>query len=104
MESYPTLSEALNGLKSKGYTYDFNLATENLECKELNLRLHPEDFVIDEVYRFEGASNPDDNSIVYAISSKDGLKGTLVNAYGVYADSMTDDMIAKLRITGRQQG
>jgi hypothetical protein len=59
--------------------------------------LYPNDFVIDKFFRFEGASNPDDSSIVYAISSKDGLKGTLIDAYGVYADSLTNDMIEKLK-------
>jgi hypothetical protein len=69
-----------------------------VECKSLNIQLYPEDFVIDKFYRFEGASNPDDSAIVYAISSKDGLKGTLVDAYGVYSDTLTNDMIKKLKI------
>jgi len=53
---------------------------------------------VDEFHRFEGMSNPDDNSIVFAISSDDGIKGTLVDAYGIYADSLTESMIKKLVI------
>jgi hypothetical protein len=98
MESYTTLSEAINGLKKKGYNLDFNLKPDCIECNQMDIKLHPDDFVIDEYYRFEGASNPDDSSIVYAISSKDGLKGTLVNAFGVYADDMADSLVKKLRI------
>ena len=98
METYETVSEAINGLKSKGYIEDFNLASTCLECRAQNLQLHPSDFAIDDFYRFEGASNPDDNMIVYAISSDTGLKGTLVDAYGMYASSLTDEMVRKLRI------
>ena len=62
------------------------------------MQLYPEDFMIDEFYRFEGMSNPSDNSIVYAISSKAGIKGVLIDAYGVYAENLNDAMIQKLRI------
>lgn len=95
---YSTLSEALNGLKKEGYDLDLNLQPDCVECRPLNLRLYPADFIIDKYYRFEGASNPDDNAIVYAISSVDGLKGTLVDAYGVYADPLTNEMIEKIKI------
>jgi hypothetical protein len=97
MKNYKTLSEATNDLKARGYGLDFNLSMDCVECPAHNLRWFPEDFVIDEFHRFEGMSNTDDNSIVYAISSKDGLKGVLVDAYGVYADSLNDAMIKKLK-------
>ena len=83
MNNYTTVTDTLNGLKEQGYVLDFNLKPDCIECNAQNLQLYPEDFVIDKFYRFEGASNPDDSAIVYAISSKDGLKGTLLDAYGV---------------------
>ncbi|RYZ55533.1 MAG: phosphoribosylpyrophosphate synthetase [Sphingobacteriales bacterium] len=98
MNSYSTVTDTLNTLKEEGYVCDFNLKPNCLECKSLDIRLYPDDFVIDKFFRFEGASNPDDSAIVYAISSKDGVKGTMMDAYGVYADSLTTDMINKLRI------
>lgn len=98
MNDYQTLSEATNDLRARGYTLDFNLETNCVRCKAEDLELSPEDFEVVEVYRFEGYSNPDDNSIVYAIESTDGLKGVLVNAYGVYADTASDELIAKLEI------
>lgn len=98
MHSYTTLSEAIRDLKKRGYTEDFNLQPDCVSCAPLNLQWHPEDFTVDEFHRFEGMSNPDDNSIVYAISSNDGTKGTLVDAYGMYADSLTEPMIQKLNI------
>jgi hypothetical protein len=44
-------------------------------------------------------SNPDDSSILFAISISDGKKGTLVDAYGAYAESITQEMMDKLNIT-----
>ena len=96
-ESYGTLSETINGLKKEGYTLDFNLKDDCVVCQSSNTVLSPEDFEIDKVYRFEGASNPDDESVLYAISSsKFGVKGLLVNGYGISADEISDAMIKKL--------
>ena len=98
MKHYRTLSDATNGLKARGYKEDLNLSFDCIECPSYTLQLHPEDFVIDEFYRFEGMSNPSDNSIVYAISSRSGVKGVLVDAYGVYSENLNEAMINKLRI------
>ncbi|WP_018480064.1 hypothetical protein [Pontibacter roseus] len=89
--------ETLNNLRERGYAVDLNLQPTCLECPQLHLELKPEEFEIDEVYRFEGASNPSDNSVAYAVSSDKGVKGVLVDAYGVYADSITPDLARKLR-------
>ncbi len=101
MHQYDTLSAAIQGLKERGYTEDFNLAATCLQCQAKELQWNPEDFIIDEFHRFEGASNPSDNSIVYAIRSRDGMKGVLVDAYGVYAENLSDEMIEKLRVLPR---
>lgn len=97
MKHYQTLVEALEDLKTRGYVNDFNLQSTCVECSDLDLRLHPQDFEIREVYRFEGMSNPDDNSVVYAIESNTGVKGVLVDAYGVYSEALSPEMIARLR-------
>tara|TARA_R110001592_G_scaffold146479_3_gene370540 strand:+ start:839 stop:1129 length:291 start_codon:yes stop_codon:yes gene_type:complete len=96
MENYDTLSEAMNGLKAE-YTYDFNICLGHIECNSLKLKLHPEDFEVDKMYRFEGMSSTDDNSVLYAISSKRGIKGLLVDAYGVYAENISEAMRKKLK-------
>lgn len=96
MKSYNTLTEAVADLKKRGYKEDFNLNNDFLECNSLDLKLHPEKFTVDEFYRFEGMSSTDDNAIVFAISSHDGVKGTLVDAYGMYSENLSDSMIRKL--------
>ncbi|MBK0401865.1 phosphoribosylpyrophosphate synthetase [Adhaeribacter sp. BT258] len=94
---YNSALEALNDLKKRGYTLDFNLEGDCLQCPQAQLQLNPKDFTIDEVYRFEGMSNPADSSVVYGISSKTGQKGVLVDAYGMYANSVSTEMAAKLK-------
>lgn len=97
-ESYGTLSETINGLKKDGYTLDFNVQQERIVCHQTSNVLSPEDFEIDKVYRFEGASDPEDESVLYAIySAKFGMKGVLVNGYGISTDAATDAIIAKLK-------
>lgn len=102
MKGYTTLSDATTDLKKRGYNVDLNLQPECVNCPSRNLQLYPEDFTIDEFYRFEGMSNPPDNSIVYAISSDAGVKGVQVDAYGIYAENLTDAMITKLRYSGKK--
>ncbi len=97
MENYDTLSETIGGLQANGYTCDFNLKPHCLEYASLKMELHPEEFQIDQHYRFEGMSNPDDNSILYAISSTKGIKGLLVDAYRVYAEGLSTEMILKFK-------
>ena len=94
MSSYDTVSQAVNELKQRGYTLDFNLKNNCLECQ--GQELSSNDFEITEFYRFEGNSDPGDEAVVYAIESKNGLKGVLVNAFGVYSESLGDEMIKKL--------
>ncbi|MEP7232015.1 MAG: cupin domain-containing protein [Ginsengibacter sp.] len=97
-ESYGTLSETINGLKKDGYTLDFNISKELVVCNNPNMALSPDDFEIDKVYRFEGETNPEDQSVLYAISSpKFNAKGVLVNGYGISSDEETDALISKLR-------
>lgn len=98
MASMTTVSEVINRLKKEGYTEDFNLRENCLECQGNMLQVFPEEFVVDKNYRFEGQSDPADSAIVYAISSdKYNLKGTLVNGYGLYSDNMVDAMVQALK-------
>ncbi len=97
-ESYGTLSETINGLRSEGYTLDFNVQEECVVCDLSNMILSPDDFIIDKVYRFEGETNPDDQSILYAISSRNfNVKGVLVNGYGISANEVSNLLVSKLR-------
>lgn len=96
MEYYSDLVEAIKGLKAKGYTLDFNLKKDRITAPDGHSL--PHQFEVDEYHRFEGMSSTDDNSIIYAITTEDGRKGILINAYGVYEDDATEAIIKKLTI------
>jgi hypothetical protein len=97
MDNFDTVTGALTTLKAKGYTMDFNIEFDKIICRENNFCLNPHEFEITAVYRFEGASDPDDEDVVYAVESKDGtMKGFITSAYGVYADGLSNEMIKKL--------
>jgi len=94
---YATSSEAINGLRRGGYEEDFNLIQNYIECR--NFKILHDEFHIDKFYRFEGFTDPGDESILYAISSaKYGIKGILVNGYGISADSLSSQMLEKLKV------
>ena len=96
MYTYDTVIEAVQGLKQRGYTIDFNLEPGRLICHETPLSLGPSDFEIAEVYRFEGNSDPADEAAVYAIESMDGRKGMLVTGFGISAEGLGEEMVEKL--------
>ena len=88
MKSYESLAEALDDLRERGYEADFEPQLNSLYCSEMDLRLEEEEFHIDEVYCFDGNSNPAENSVVYAFTSPTGIKGTIVDRLGASANDM----------------
>lgn len=92
-----TLSEVTNLLKKRGYTVEFNLKPNHLECTGDDLKILPGEFIVDKHYRFEGISDPGDEAIVFAISSsKHNLKGVLIDGYGISSDGISSEMIKAL--------
>lgn len=98
--SYDTLSEAVNDLIRRGYTADFLIMNEKdcLICNNMNLELSPEEFIIDEVHRFEGMTDPADESILFVISSPVyNLKGLVINSYGADFGYRSSKLVEHLR-------
>ena len=99
MHSYNTVTEAIPDLIARGYTRDFNVRpfTECFVCNKTGNTLSPDEFVIDEVFRFEGMTDPADEMILYAISSDQlRTKGILLNGYGMYAEPAITNIIKNL--------
>lgn len=82
-----TLTSCISKLTLDGYTENFKASERGLLSLQQEKIYEPTQIHVINFYRFEGASDPADNSILYAIETNDGIKGTLVDAYGPYADA-----------------
>src|SRR5689334_14962184 len=76
----------LHRVEEKGFTDQFKLSEKGLTCLANNRTYPPNEVSVVNFYRFEGISDPDDMSIIYVIRTSDGRQGTLVDAFGIYAD------------------
>src|SRR6059058_447912 len=84
------MDRCVKKLEEKGYTDQFRVEKKILQSlTDKKKKYKPKDVKAVNFYRFEGPSNPDDMSILYAIETADGTKGTLIDAYGVYSDDET---------------
>ncbi len=92
-EDLSTLVNCINSLSKYGFNMDFKVNDQGLKSLQSGKIYHPEEVKILNFYRFEGSSDPSDNSILYAIETNDGSRGTLVDAYGPYADSKVTGFI-----------
>lgn len=86
IHAYRTVAEAVRALEQRGFTANFELIGKTFRAVESGKTFAPGDLTIVEHHRFEGASDPEELAVVYAIQAKDGTRGTLVDAYGVYAN------------------
>src|SRR5438128_11275975 len=76
----PMASErtALECLDREGFTEHFAVDGASLRGLDGGKTFRPDEVLIRKLARFEGVSDPDDMSIVYAIESRDGTRGTLI--------------------------
>lgn len=78
-----TLAEATRRLRDAGYTLDLTAVPgARLHCPACDLDFPADDFHIDEIVRFEGASDPDDETILVAVADPQGHRGLYTAAFG----------------------
>ena len=82
-----TLSTVLGKLKDKGFDNEI-VMNENKEMvsERLCKKYQPDDLLIFKNFRFEGESNPDDNSIILMVEDKEGEIGYILDSYGTYSN------------------
>ena len=97
-----TLVSCMNSLQEKGYKENFVMDEKGLKGMESEKIYQPEDIKITDFYRFEGESDPGDNSILYAIESNDGTRGIIADAFGVYANPRLAAFLSN--VTFREDG
>ena len=92
------LEKCLHKLETEGFTDQYKVEKGKLCDLTNNKKYKAADVKAVNFYRFEGLSNPDDMSILYAIETSDGRKGTLIDAYGFYSDDETGEFINQIEI------
>jgi hypothetical protein len=95
-----TLASAVDDLAASGFVEHFGVSDGALRSFDSGRRFSAAELVIREYHRFEGVSDPDDMSIVYGIETRGGVRGTLVDAYGTYADAEVSAFLQGVPIRG----
>lgn len=91
------LASCTNQMKAEGYREDFQVNDDGLLATfDHSKSFGPDEIKISSFYRFEGVSDPGDNSILYVIETNDGTKGTLVDGYGAYANENVAKFIVEV--------
>lgn len=75
---FDTLSQAINALTREGYKEDFIAGETKIYGSTSKKEYLPHEIEIIDIYRFDGMTNPQDDTTVFALITHDGLKGTLV--------------------------
>ena len=91
-----TVTEILEMLREQHYIHNLIIKEGKIVTDPEGDELKPEDLIIECTYRYEGDSDPSDSAIVYAITAKNGLKGVLVDSYGVNADPQLAQIIGSI--------
>lgn len=96
MHHYATVEKALDELKTKGFTIDYNI-------EENSILQAPNNFGIVEIYRYEGMSNPDDEATVYGIQDfTTGDRGFFVAGNLSFAENDVAKILVKLEIEDKK--
>ncbi|HLZ32535.1 MAG TPA: hypothetical protein VKP13_00865 [Nitrospira sp.] len=98
MKLYTNMVEAIQELKKRGFTANFEFLNQAFRDVDSGRTFKADELTIVEHYRFEGASDPDDMSVVYAIEVEGGPKGIIADAYGLYANPNLGGFLEKVNI------
>ena len=82
-----TLLEDIEAAKQNGYNYEFLYLFGKIVCRKTKAAFSAQDVTLDEYHIHEALSDPSDQSIIFLLSTKTGLKGIVTGAYGIYSDN-----------------
>ncbi len=90
-----SMSEVMSDLKNRGFKGDFQYENKKLIEHESGRTYESNEIKIVNEYRFEGNSNPDDTSILLALETHDGIRGLVVNNYGLDANVELNEFLMR---------
>jgi hypothetical protein len=101
-EKMDTLVECLEFLRKKGYTKEFKIEQHTMHAiDDTEKNYSPEQVKITGHYRFEGESDPADMTVLYALETEDGDRGTLIDAFGAYSSQKVSEYLRKVEEIGK---
>jgi len=98
-----TLTDCINKVVKDGYTDNLKVTRQGLFSPTKDKTYQPEEVHIIDFYRFEGQSDPADNAIMYVIETDDGVKGSLIDAYGAYADQQINKFMTEVEEINKKE-
>jgi len=92
-----TLSDAIRRLSDRGFTHDLRAEHGRLRDLATGESHDPEFLRIDEVVRFEGESDPDEQAVLFALGSPRGTPlGTYSAVFGAAMPPEDGEVVRKL--------
>jgi|SRR5690242_12562661 hypothetical protein len=97
------LRETIDDLGRRGFTGHFGVTANGLREFGTGVTFQATELRICDWFRVEDSSDPGDMAIVYVIESETGVRGTLIDAFGVYSDPAISEFMTRVAI-GRGAG
>ncbi len=93
------LSQIIKDLANHGYDSQFTVKDHWLYSFNSKKSYAPQQVRLEEEYRFEGNTNPSDQSILYQIRCETGEKGIIVANYGAHANQEVHEFVQEVQNT-----
>lgn len=91
---FTTLLEAINVVETEGYTVPFTIIHNKLTGVSGKVEYPKEQITSISYLRIAAPlSDPDEESILYLISLKNGMRGWISDSYSMYADTALSDFL-----------
>ncbi len=90
-----TLSQAMNALNKEGFKESFKATDKGVEALSAKQTYKPQALKIVHRFRFDGMTNPADDTELLALVADDGTKGTMTISYSAESNH-NDDIIRQI--------
>jgi DNA-directed RNA polymerase subunit RPC12/RpoP len=92
-----SVAGAIDSLEREGFTGQFTITDDGIHCPNCHRMHDASRGLVERVYRFEGASDPDDEAIVLGLRCPEcGAQGTFASGFGPSADPIIVDQLVML--------
>jgi hypothetical protein len=97
------IRHATDRLIAAGYRQSFRADREGLHVLPSDALYAPEDLIVDDVLRFEGESDPDEQAVLFALRARSGgVKGTYLVPFGPAMPLADARAVERLPMRGRR--